>query len=211
MQRKLLFRILLLSLAAVYSCSTRDEKPNILFIMADDMRPDAAGCDYPYSQYFISDLLPEYPSLFTWFHNQGYHLETMGILHHGYLDEAQVNHREFRTHEYYDPVNQTIYNNTFGKRKQRVAKLLPFELADMPDSVYDDARMGSAASEFIINYKKRDGRKIKQIDYQPQTTMTPFTFEDQPADKGAHTYKMVTVDQSGERAENELQVIPALS
>ncbi len=56
---------------------------------------------------------------------------------------------------------------------------------------------------------RRDKQKINQIAYRPQTTLSPFTFEDHLADNNAHTYQLITVDQSGEKAESEIQRVPA--
>jgi len=124
------------------------------------MRPDAAGVDYPYSQYYVNSLLAEYPTLFCTFSKNGYHLETLGKLHHGYVESVQGNHREFRTNEYYDPVNQKIYNNPIiESRRAKIAELLPYELADLSDSLYDDNQMGDAAVEFIKNYNNSGNDK----------------------------------------------------
>jgi iduronate 2-sulfatase len=153
------------------------------------MRPDAAGVDYPYSQYYVNTLLAEYPTLFSTFSKNGYHLETMGKLHHGYVESVQVNHRDFRTDEYYDPNNQAIYDNPIHEtRREKIAELLPYELADLPDSLYDDSRMGDAAVEFIKNYKNRGNDKPYFLGVgfwkphapyvAPAKYAEPFTLED---------------------------------
>ena len=179
-------RILLILIVLVYitACKKGEKeidtsKPNILFIVADDMRPetntygvdiaitpaldrlaskgvqfnnaysqqavcsasrasflsslrpDVAGCDYPYSEYYVNELLDKHPTIFRSFVEKGYELTTMGKLHHNYVEKVQKNHNEFRTQEYYDPENHARFENTQGSRKEKVKQQLPYELADM--------------------------------------------------------------------------------
>jgi aryl-alcohol dehydrogenase-like predicted oxidoreductase len=49
----------------------------------------------------------------------------------------------------------------------------------------------------------RDEKKVGQVTHKPQTTRSPFSFEDKLADKAAHGYKVVSVDLAGRRAETE--------
>lgn len=116
------------------------------------LRPDVAGCDYPYSEYYVNELIDKHPTMFRCFAENGYELITMGKLHHGLVEKEQVNHNDFRTQEYYDPENQKRYENTPGGRSQKVKQQLPYELADMPEEVYDDYKMGQAAIETIKKY-----------------------------------------------------------
>jgi aryl-alcohol dehydrogenase-like predicted oxidoreductase len=46
----------------------------------------------------------------------------------------------------------------------------------------------------------RDNQKIYEVLHKPQTTEDPFIFTDQPGDKSAHKYKIITVDNSGKTA-----------
>ena len=53
----------------------------------------------------------------------------------------------------------------------------------------------------------RDGRKAGQVEHRPQTTKSPFAFEDALSDQAVHTYKVVTVDAAGRTAAtDELKV-----
>jgi len=44
---------------------------------------------------------------------------------------------------------------------------------------------------------RRDGQKIDQMPYRPQTTRAPFYFEEAIADKAAHIYSIATLDAAG--------------
>jgi len=57
----------------------------------------------------------------------------------------------------------------------------------------------------------RDEKKIGQIDHHPQTTKNPFTFTDDAVDRQSHSYKVVSVDDEGRRAESEEMVIKFLA
>jgi aryl-alcohol dehydrogenase-like predicted oxidoreductase len=50
----------------------------------------------------------------------------------------------------------------------------------------------------------KDGMKVGEVSHVPQTNKNPFTFSDKPADRKAHTYKLVTVDAAGSKAEGQL-------
>jgi aryl-alcohol dehydrogenase-like predicted oxidoreductase len=67
-----------------------------------------------------------------------------------------------------------------------------------------------AGDEPICRYEiRRDGRKVGQVEHRPQTSRTPFTFEDTVADRAAHTYKLLTVDAAGRTAATEELTVPA--
>ena len=49
----------------------------------------------------------------------------------------------------------------------------------------------------------RDGEKAGNMPHKPQTGPAPFRFEDIPGDRSTHSYKIVTVDAAGNKAETE--------
>jgi aryl-alcohol dehydrogenase-like predicted oxidoreductase len=52
-----------------------------------------------------------------------------------------------------------------------------------------------AADQPIRHYQiRRDNRKVGQVEHQPQTTKSPFAFDDALSDQAAHSYRIVTVD-----------------
>lgn len=64
-----------------------------------------------------------------------------------------------------------------------------------------------AAGQPIRRYEIwRDNRKVGQVEHRPQTTKSPFAFEDALSDQAAHSYRVVTVDAAGRTAStNELK------
>ena len=56
---------------------------------------------------------------------------------------------------------------------------------------------------------KRDEETIGRVEHHPQTTQTPFTFEDVLKDHRSHRYRVVTVDVSGRRAASKELLVPA--
>lgn len=46
----------------------------------------------------------------------------------------------------------------------------------------------------------RDNRKAGQVKHEPQTTKSPFAFDDSLSDQAAHSYRVVTVDAAGRTA-----------
>ncbi len=67
-----------------------------------------------------------------------------------------------------------------------------------------------AGDEPIVRYEIwRDNEKIGQAPYKPQTTRTPFVFEDSKAGAGAHAYQIATVDAAGQSAKTEALKVSA--
>lgn len=63
----------------------------------------------------------------------------------------------------------------------------------------------------IVHYEVlRDGEIVGTVEHQPQTTKTPFRFEDTLADQTAHGYTIATVDAAGRiAATDELRIAAA--
>jgi len=57
---------------------------------------------------------------------------------------------------------------------------------------------------------RRDGRKVGQVEHRPQTSKTPFTFEDTVPDRAAHTYELLTVDAAGRIAATKELATPSV-
>jgi aryl-alcohol dehydrogenase-like predicted oxidoreductase len=58
-----------------------------------------------------------------------------------------------------------------------------------------------AADQPIRHYEiRRDDRKVGQVEHRPQTTKSPFAFDDVLSDQAAHGYRVVTVDAAGRTA-----------
>jgi len=67
-----------------------------------------------------------------------------------------------------------------------------------------------AGDQPIRHYEiRRDGRKISQLEYRPQVSRSPLSFEEPLSDRAAHAYKLVTVDAAGRKAATEELTLPA--
>ncbi len=61
-----------------------------------------------------------------------------------------------------------------------------------------------AGDEPIVRYEIwRDHEKIGQAPHRPQTTRSPFVFEDAKAGGGAHSYQIAAIDAAGQSARSE--------
>jgi hypothetical protein len=68
-----------------------------------------------------------------------------------------------------------------------------------------------AGSEPIVGYEIwRDNVKISEVAHRPQVSKEPFVYRDQPEDLSAHTYRLVTVDNSGGTAPSEDMISPPI-
>ena len=91
---------------------------------------------------------------------------------------------------------------------QRVA-LLTWQTAyagDQPLSHYEIRR-----DEFRSAGLEHDPEStfVGRVEHRPQTTMSPFTFQDPLKDQLAHRYRVITVDVSGKMAGSEELLLPA--
>ena len=53
------------------------------------LRPNTTGVDYPYSYYFVEELLPKHGIISDFFNGKGYHVKQFGKVHHGLPNEYQ--------------------------------------------------------------------------------------------------------------------------
>lgn len=61
-----------------------------------------------------------------------------------------------------------------------------------------------AGDEPIKHYEiQRDGQAVAKVEHRPQTTKTPFAFEDRLSDRRSHSYRVVTMDAAGRTAQSE--------
>jgi aryl-alcohol dehydrogenase-like predicted oxidoreductase len=67
-----------------------------------------------------------------------------------------------------------------------------------------------AGDEPIARYEiRRDGRKIGEMAHRPQTTPSPFVFEDAAAGRDAHAYRVAAIDAAGREATTSDVALPA--
>lgn len=51
------------------------------------LRPNTTGVDYPYSYYFLEEIMPKYGTMTRFFKKNGYEVKQFGKVHHGIEDE----------------------------------------------------------------------------------------------------------------------------
>ena len=113
------------------------------------LRPDTTGADYPYSEYFVNEVLPKYPSLSSYFFSQGYFTRNLGKVHHGL--QEHLSEREYQPP--FIPHYQLPENIEAGKAypNGRGPTTPAYEAADLPDANYKD---GKVAREVIATLKR---------------------------------------------------------
>lgn len=112
------------------------------------LRPDTTGADYPYSEYFVNEVLPKHPSLSRFFFSKGYFTRNLGKVHHGL--QEHLSEREYQPPII--PHYQLPENIEAGKAYQngRGPTTPAYEAADLPDANYKD---GKVAREVIATLK----------------------------------------------------------
>lgn len=69
-----------------------------------------------------------------------------------------------------------------------------------------------AGDEPIARYEvRRDGEKIAELPFRPQTTKAPLAFEDAAPDKAPHKYRLTTVDMIGRTAATDELAVEAIA
>ena len=111
------------------------------------LRPDVTGVDYPYSVYFVEEVLPKFGTMQRKvFESNDYYVRTLGKVHHGY--------KENFTEPHYTPkeVGKYALPENISKSKQEG----PFyEIADVPDEAYEDGCIAREAIETIKRVKNQ--------------------------------------------------------
>ena len=148
--------ILALSVLPLSCTNPKPEKPNILFVIIDDLnadisseggpiktpnidrlassgmqftrayvqqpvcaasrasfltglRPNTAGVDYPYSYYFVDELLPKVGIISDFFDTEGYSVKQFGKIHHGLPNRYQQDTANPQKGKYVsDELNQNV-------------------------------------------------------------------------------------------------------
>ncbi|MFC2125156.1 sulfatase [Bacteroidota bacterium] len=107
------------------------------------LHPRATGVEYPYSYYFVEEVIPKYGTIGQHFINNGYYTRYFGKIHHGYSEVlSEPNYGPGGT-RYVDEENIEI-DRTLGN-----AGVPPYEMYDGPDSLFKDARIATAVLEAL--------------------------------------------------------------
>lgn len=107
------------------------------------LRPDTTGVEYPYSQYFVEDVLKTRGTMSNFFHENGYDTRHFGKVHHGYLEPGSK--PEFH------PPWRLFYNadnlETFATDGKSACP--PYERSRIADADHMDGQIARAAVEAI--------------------------------------------------------------
>ncbi len=107
-------------------------------------RPDTTGADYPYSEYFVEQFLPQHPSLPSYFHQRGYFTRTLGKIHHSYSEDF--------SEPDFPGKGEGNYATEESRQKMPGKKYgAAFEMADVADNSYRD---GIIADEAVATMRR---------------------------------------------------------
>ena len=114
------------------------------------LHPRSTGVEYPYSYYFVEEVIPKYKTVGQHFLENGYYTRYFGKIHHGYNEIlSEPNYSPGGT-RYVDPANIDV-DRTLGN-----AGVPPYEIFDAPDSLFRDTRTATAAIKALDQAAEKD-------------------------------------------------------
>ena len=108
------------------------------------LRPNSTGVDYPYSHYFLEEVMPRHGTITRFFANNGYDVKQFGKVHHGIEDENPTFKPQRKGRYYNDSINESIQN---GGEKP------PYEKSFDGDSEYVDFKVADSVASAILSNK----------------------------------------------------------
>jgi len=103
------------------------------------LHPESTGVDYPYSYYFVEELLPKYGTLARQFFRHGYYTRDFSKIHHGIVeDDLSAPHFEPQYRPY------MLAENIRLREEKGNSATPPYEMADLPDAEYADGQTSGA-------------------------------------------------------------------
>ena len=109
-------------------------------------RPDTTGVDYPYSQYFMNEFKPKYPTIQKRFMNEGWFSQAIGKIHHGCTEHLSVPSNSLWGRKYVDLPNK-------GRPSKECD---PFEHPDVEDEAYADGDIARLSVEMLREHAKNE-------------------------------------------------------
>ncbi len=102
------------------------------------LRPETAGVNYPYSEYFVQEVLPKHPTVSAYFKSHGYYTRHFGKVHHGQdLDSLSAPWFQGNAQTYFNPENAETKDKSTGGP--------PFEASRSTIEVHRDALIANEA------------------------------------------------------------------
>ena len=114
------------------------------------LHPRATGVEYPYSYYFIEEVIPKYGTVGQHFLKNGYYTRYFGKIHHGY-DEVLSEPNYYPGGSRYVSEENIEIDRILGN-----AGVPPYEMFDGPDTLFKDGRIGRAVIEALEKAKTKD-------------------------------------------------------
>jgi iduronate 2-sulfatase len=113
------------------------------------LRPETVGVDYPYSEYFVDEILRQFPTMSEYFEQHGFVAQNFGKVHHGKdLDDLQTKYFPGNAQHYFNPENAEFARKSSGGS--------PFEASETGIDVHGDAIVAKKAMESMEQAVKRD-------------------------------------------------------
>ena len=112
------------------------------------LRPNSTGVDYPYSHYFLDEVMPKHGTISRYFAGSGYDVKQFGKVHHGIEDENPTFKPKSKGRYYNDSINLSFEN---GGPK------LPYEKSYDGDSEYADFKIADSVATAILAHDQLSG------------------------------------------------------
>lgn len=110
------------------------------------LHPRSTGVEYPYSYYFVEEVIPKYGTIGKHFLTNGYDARYFGKVHHGIDEKLDVPNYYPGGTRYVDPVNIEI-DETLGN-----LGVPPYEKFEGPESLFKDGRIAEAALKALSEW-----------------------------------------------------------
>lgn len=107
------------------------------------LRPNSTGVDYPYSHYFVDEVMAKHGTISRFFAGNGYDVKQFGKVHHGREDENPTFIPK-KKGKYYNPeINESVNN---GGEKP------PYEKSFHGDAEYLDFMMSDSVASALMKH-----------------------------------------------------------
>jgi iduronate 2-sulfatase len=108
------------------------------------LRPNSTGVDYPYSHYFMDEILPTYGTISRFFAGNGFDVKQFGKVHHGIEDENPTFLPKKKPGRY--------YNDSLNLSLEKGGAKLPYEKSYDGDSEYIDFKIADSVATAILDH-----------------------------------------------------------
>ncbi|RQV99208.1 DUF4976 domain-containing protein [bacterium] len=112
--------------------------------------PQSTGVDYPYSYYFVEEILPKYGTLTERFQKNGYYTRDFGKIQHGVDNHLSTIPFKPDNGPYMMPENIAL------KKEKGGAAVPPYEMGELLEDTYPDAQTAKAVIKELQSRKQSD-------------------------------------------------------